>query len=499
MATVGLLVVSLSRAARLAVTHQSQRPVSRYERSVGKERVLVFVHGIFGDANATWTCRDGAYWPKLILNDEAFKDFDVYVVAYDSPSLGNRMSLDEVVESVRNRLEDDRVFSHREVAFVCHSLGGLVVQRLLLTHRNYASRVPFIYFFSTPQTGASALTHIFSLFSADPLLKVLLPGDNDYLLALETDWQNAHFGVKRFCAYEKQPTKGVLVVDRLSATRNCSGSPVPINEHHMGIVKPCSSRDDSYIALRNAVRNNPIAPRARPSATRPTPPPSPSVKLIFKDSPLFTPIRKQRIQEQLTAFRSYLTSIGFDAPLEVPPLGTVPGTMTISGTGDSKIYYQDINIGEQVIDDPMRVRGAYAGYAFRKMLDVDDLNRWDHPYRGLTSSVLANYFNWSFANKTWSQPLGNSWEGALWEIRERCGQRFTDMALFYMFKTLGDVADPKLLKDRRAGYTVSSEEFNLYFFHGFLSGEQVVDNQFHNLSTIGQILRDHGLTSKQQE
>ena len=51
----------------------------------------------------------------------------------------------------------------------------------------------------------------------------------------------------------------MLVVDRLSATRNCDEPPLAINEDHFGIVKPNNANHDSYIALRNAVLANPIS------------------------------------------------------------------------------------------------------------------------------------------------------------------------------------------------------------------------------------------------
>jgi hypothetical protein len=242
---------------------------SHYERPTAQsgpynDRVIVFVHGLFGDADSTWRYSATVYWPKLLLGDVAFRDSDIYVAAYSSPYLGDTMNLDEVATNLNNRLVADEVFSrHREVIFVCHSLGGLVVQRLLLKFREYHQQVPFIYFFSTPETGVE-IANLASVFSSEPLLKVLLPGDtNEYLQSMETDWKAAQFHIQRFCAYEKRKYKGVLVVDRLSGTRNCDGVPIPINEDHLGIVKPSSIKHESYIALRNAILANPIPPKPK--------------------------------------------------------------------------------------------------------------------------------------------------------------------------------------------------------------------------------------------
>jgi hypothetical protein len=227
----------------------------------------VFVHGIFGDADGTWRYSSNVYWATLLLADDVFRDSDVYVAAYATPYFGNTMNVDEVVTNLNSRLVSDEVFSkHREVVFVCHSLGGLVVQRLLLTFRKYSAQVPFIYFFSTPETGAQ-VAKLASVFNADPLLRALLPGDeNGYLQNLENEWKASQFHIRRLCAYEKKSYKGVIVVDRLSGTRNCDEPPIAINEDHLGIVKPSGADHDSYIALRNAFIENPISRNGAPSA-----------------------------------------------------------------------------------------------------------------------------------------------------------------------------------------------------------------------------------------
>jgi pimeloyl-ACP methyl ester carboxylesterase len=216
--------------------------------------VIVFVHGIYGNSYDTWSCPSKAFWPELLKDDPAFNGLDIYVAGFDSPKFGNQMTIDEVISGLKNRFDSDGVFSKpREVVFVAHSLGGLIVQRFLLTYRKLADQVPFIYFFSTPETGAQ-IAQLARVISSDPLLKQLAAGDsNDYLLNLESEWRSAGFATHRYCAYEKQPMFGVLVVDRLTGTRGCEKA-IAVNANHSTIVKPCDRPADSYIALRNMRR-----------------------------------------------------------------------------------------------------------------------------------------------------------------------------------------------------------------------------------------------------
>lgn len=168
------------------------------------------------------------------------------------------MSIDDQVSNLMNRLEGDGVFSkHNEVVFVAHSLGGLVVQRLLLTHRELAAKVRFIYFLSTPQEGAQ-IARLGHILTGDPDLQQMLHGDsNTYLQNLEAEWIGGNFGIPRYCTIERKTTKGVLVVDRESGTRNCQ-KVVALAEDHAGVAKPCSNNDDSYVALRVAEEANPV-------------------------------------------------------------------------------------------------------------------------------------------------------------------------------------------------------------------------------------------------
>lgn len=97
------------------------------------------------------------------------------------------------------------------------------------------------------------------MFNDDPLLKQMFHGDdNTFLEGIESDWINAKLDMPRYCAFEREKTKGVLVVDRLSATRLCNRAPVALYANHNTIVEPCDTNNGSYIAFRNAYRENPV-------------------------------------------------------------------------------------------------------------------------------------------------------------------------------------------------------------------------------------------------
>ncbi|MGO4212902.1 hypothetical protein AB4043_19030, partial [Terriglobus sp. YAF25] len=60
--------------------------------------------------------------------------------------------------------------------------------------------------------------------------------------------------VRRYCAYETQKEHGLKIVDYNSATRGCDDA-VAVPADHAHIVKPCSNRADSYIALKGKLQS----------------------------------------------------------------------------------------------------------------------------------------------------------------------------------------------------------------------------------------------------
>ena len=251
-----------------------------------------------------------------------------------------------------------------------------------------------------------------------------------------------------------------------------------------------------------AIAKTPPTPKAVPDPTPPSPMPVPrepsgtppkgaaptpahaQVKLIFKDSPLFTPRRRAFISATVDAFYSYLEQLDLSPPKELRPIGvgqTYGGGYIYPGP----IYMGNVNIPEALIDDAKAPVIMYAQYAFEIMLDVDNFNKPSKERRQRGSWIFEGYFVSSFLES--QPPAGKgtaiNWVDVLWDIRNRYGRRFTDAATAFTLKAFSDFAD-------EAG--TQKLDLDTYFRSSLLSGAFVVDDSASNrLEGINEILRKH--------
>jgi pimeloyl-ACP methyl ester carboxylesterase len=183
------------------------------------------------------------------------------------------MSSVQLADILWTRLKQDHVWDHREVVFIAHSLGGILVEEMLLRHPVEAARVKFIVSYGTPHEGSS-LARIASIYDRDPLLNDLSDaGDNAFLTQLENDWrgQISVNGIHRFCAYETEdtvPNNGfgrylkthARVVSFFSATYGCDVTTPPqaIHADHVSMIRPANRKSSAYDFFYRVYRDNPI-------------------------------------------------------------------------------------------------------------------------------------------------------------------------------------------------------------------------------------------------
>lgn len=216
--------------------------------------VIVFVHGILGNAVSTWTHAESKnYWPALLKEDPVFSGFNIYAYEYPTTLAKGNYSIDELAEDMRSDFNSNGVTRHSRIIIVAHSMGGLITRAYLLKYREVADKIDFIYFFGTPTTGSPGST-LGTIVSRNPQIGNMYPLErpDSALGPLQSAWLAAGFQIPSYCAYETVPTYGQMVVSRQSATNLCTKRLDPIAKNHLEIVKPRDRDDKPYKVFKEA-------------------------------------------------------------------------------------------------------------------------------------------------------------------------------------------------------------------------------------------------------
>ncbi len=242
---------------------------------------VVFVHGLDGDARTTWHPKDrpDAFWPAWLGEDvPAVGVWSLGYAVSASAWKGHAMPLADRASNVLDLLELDGI-GRRPLAFVCHSLGGLLVKQVLRSAGDFgnpawkaiATRTKAIVFLSTPHSGAdlaSWIKYIGGLLRTTVSVEEL-EAHHPRLRELNL-WYRSHvvdFDLATVVYCEKRPIAGILVVNETTADPGIVGViPIPVDEDHVSICKPASKDSQIYRRVKRLVED--IVDATRPPATK---------------------------------------------------------------------------------------------------------------------------------------------------------------------------------------------------------------------------------------
>ncbi|KAG7406905.1 Protein SERAC1 [Fusarium oxysporum f. sp. rapae] len=246
---------------------------------------IVFVHGLKGDCQKTWTDKSsGNLWPKTLLPLE-IETARVLTYSYDSTVIGkedvpsqNRISNHayNLVTALASLRQSDNT-NERPIIFVCHSLGGLVCQDALVTAKQRSEQhlqdiVNFtrgVIFLGTPHHGSS-LAKIGELVSRSVgLIKEtnsdivqVLTRDSEVLARIQDSFQallmtrskDEASMIDITCFYEELPTKRFgLIVPKHSAILPGYIS-IGIHKNHAEMTKFSNSDEPGFVAICGELR-----------------------------------------------------------------------------------------------------------------------------------------------------------------------------------------------------------------------------------------------------
>ena len=119
--------------------------------------VVVFVHGILSSGDKCWQHSDGGSWPWIVANDPHFSDVGVYNFTYQTGIFSGAYHLSDAVDALKEHLELDKIVSPNGIVFVCHSMGGLVVRKYLVSRTTelVIRQVPIgLFLVASPSLGS---------------------------------------------------------------------------------------------------------------------------------------------------------------------------------------------------------------------------------------------------------------------------------------------------------------------------------------------------------
>ena len=158
------------------------------------KRLVVFLHGLGGDAVGTW-----AQFPVLLRKEKdvtsRYGEIDSW--QYATSALGATRSLSEIAHELTNFL-NAKIASNAfdEIAFITHSQGGLLARRYLanvLLEPRHARKITPVFrllTFATPHWGAVS-EKAGALVPESRAQQKALAYDSDFILSLNNDWATA--------------------------------------------------------------------------------------------------------------------------------------------------------------------------------------------------------------------------------------------------------------------------------------------------------------------
>ncbi|MDK9703253.1 MAG: alpha/beta fold hydrolase [Sulfuritalea sp.] len=217
------------------------------QEAVGRP-TIVFVHGILSDGVTCWTNANGTYWPGLVA--ETLADHGAYVFTYKTGYFSRAYGIGDAVEALEVHLGLDGLLDGRPLIFVAHSMGGLVVRKLLVRLTADATNVNGrfgLFLVGSPTLGASLanwLAPFAFLLNHAQAIALRFGEGNRWLVDLDHDFvrlkESGRFHLIGRELVEDVPPRYLFapVVPSFSAAKYFDRSYKVPDTDHMSIAKP---------------------------------------------------------------------------------------------------------------------------------------------------------------------------------------------------------------------------------------------------------------------
>ncbi|OBT77638.1 hypothetical protein VF21_03713 [Pseudogymnoascus sp. 05NY08] len=238
---------------------------------------IVFVHGLTGNRETTWTHENGVFWPEqLALDSDTARimtyGYDADVIKIWGMAGGNNLRNHgkSLAFGVSDRRRECR---ERPIIFIAYSLGGFVCEQALLYCGEGEKNLEKVFrstrgiiFMGTPHAGsdianwgyvlAALLSTVWNTNSAilDPLRQ-----KSDVLTAIQQQFQQClrkpGVDIEVYCFFEEKAVVGVgVIVPEYSATLSQYPNQ-SIAANHMDMTRFSGTKDEGYQKVLSRIQD----------------------------------------------------------------------------------------------------------------------------------------------------------------------------------------------------------------------------------------------------
>lgn len=224
-------------------------PEQRIFRERAEARAaIIFIHGFYWDLERTW-----GVFPRYLVEDSRLDAWDVFSIGYDTsllPDIGLWSAsppLDRLAQLLRTNASE-RYGRYQTLAFVAHSMGGLVLQRALVDDRAFARRVSHVAMFGAPSNGLvrAAYLRFWKRQIAD------MTARSPFILDLRRRWRRQIGEAPTFRLVVAAGDKDEFVPASSSLTPFPEAQQAVVPGDHLTIVNPRSAGD---LSVRLVIRH----------------------------------------------------------------------------------------------------------------------------------------------------------------------------------------------------------------------------------------------------
>jgi pimeloyl-ACP methyl ester carboxylesterase len=233
---------------------------------------IVFVSGFREDGGNTWTAtkEDGSEtsWPQMVADDPAYREFDVYSFDFRTTLSQGSPTIASLASDLLRKLHDaENNGTHQKYLFVAHSLGGLVVRKMLIDEPAMRDKTSGLFLIASPLEGASIATLGSWLFQS-ATLRELHDKNSPTLAAIRDAWASGFDDLAVMCISETLPTIpplidrtglelrwGPTIVSQASAYSNCTQTDQINFADHYEAAQPGAFRTPRRVKLESLLAN----------------------------------------------------------------------------------------------------------------------------------------------------------------------------------------------------------------------------------------------------